>query len=183
MGVWHGVAMDSLKYHYGPTPLSPAGGPPLKRPYWHFRGGSPTGQAACGRPLPPWTPHVVRLWIKLFCVHSAMKPALPQNRLDSYKSSGHMYSSFLLEEGFFQCTCDQSLRRKTGFEMQRKCTEKQIPNLKSYLSGALFFPPSIKSHLPTYLPMHPPAICLSAFDHNPTTCESTHRLHWFLDSS
>jgi hypothetical protein len=41
MGVWQGVAMDSLKYHQGPpcpTLLRPAGGPPLKQPYGHFRG-------------------------------------------------------------------------------------------------------------------------------------------------
>jgi hypothetical protein len=35
MGVWQGVAMDSLKYHWGPpcpTLLCPAGRPPLKWP-------------------------------------------------------------------------------------------------------------------------------------------------------
>jgi hypothetical protein len=56
MGVWQGVAMDSLKFHLGlpcPTLLCPAGRPPLKRPArW----------AACSRLLPFWTPHVVRLW-------------------------------------------------------------------------------------------------------------------------
>jgi hypothetical protein len=57
--------MDSLKFHPGPpclTLISPAGGPPLKRPYGHFRGGLPTEHAACGRLLPLWTPHAVRLW-------------------------------------------------------------------------------------------------------------------------
>jgi hypothetical protein len=29
----------------------------------HDRGGPPTGQAACGRLLPPWTAYAVRLWI------------------------------------------------------------------------------------------------------------------------
>jgi hypothetical protein len=36
MGVWQGVAMDSLKFQLGllcPTPLCPDGRPPLKRPY------------------------------------------------------------------------------------------------------------------------------------------------------
>jgi hypothetical protein len=42
-GVWQGMAMDSLKYHYGPSCLAflcPADGPLLKRPYSRFRGGS-----------------------------------------------------------------------------------------------------------------------------------------------
>jgi hypothetical protein len=55
MGVRQGVAMDFLKFHPGPpcpTLLRPAGGPPLKQP---------AGQAACGRLLPLWTPHAVRL--------------------------------------------------------------------------------------------------------------------------
>jgi hypothetical protein len=41
MDVWQGVVMDSLKYYEGPPcrmVLSPAGGPPLKRPYARFRG-------------------------------------------------------------------------------------------------------------------------------------------------
>jgi hypothetical protein len=68
-GVWQGLAMDSLKFHPGPlylTFLSPAGGPPLKRPYSRFRGGSPARQAACGHLLPLWTPHAVRLWCQAF---------------------------------------------------------------------------------------------------------------------
>jgi hypothetical protein len=51
MGVWQGVAMDSLKFHPGPpfpTLLCPVGGPPTRR-------------AACGRFLLPWTPHAERL--------------------------------------------------------------------------------------------------------------------------
>jgi hypothetical protein len=42
MGVWHGVAVDYLKFHSGPpcpTFLRPAGGPPVKRPHGRFRGG------------------------------------------------------------------------------------------------------------------------------------------------
>jgi hypothetical protein len=45
MGVWQGVAMDSLKFHSGPlcpTLLCPAVGPPHKRPYSRFKGGPPT---------------------------------------------------------------------------------------------------------------------------------------------
>jgi hypothetical protein len=39
IGVWEGVAMDSLKFHLGlpcPTLLSPTGGPLPKRPYSHL---------------------------------------------------------------------------------------------------------------------------------------------------
>jgi hypothetical protein len=42
------------------TPCS-AGGPPLKQPFSHLRGGRPTGRAACGLLLPPKTPHAIRL--------------------------------------------------------------------------------------------------------------------------
>jgi hypothetical protein len=68
MGVWQGVATDSLKYHPGPpslTLLRPAVEPPLKRPFGRFRGGPPTGWVACGCLLPFWTPHVVRLRLSL----------------------------------------------------------------------------------------------------------------------
>jgi hypothetical protein len=64
MGVWQGVAMDSPKFHPGPpcpTLLRPAGGPLLKRYNGRFRGGQPTRQAACGRLLPLWSPHALRL--------------------------------------------------------------------------------------------------------------------------
>jgi hypothetical protein len=64
MRVWQGVGMDSLKFHrcpLCPTLLRPAGGPPPKWPYIRFRGGPPARQAACGRLLPFWTPHAVRL--------------------------------------------------------------------------------------------------------------------------
>jgi hypothetical protein len=66
MGVWQKVAMDSLKFHVSPpcpTLLGPGGWPPLNLPYSHFRGGPLTGQAACGRLLPLWTPHAVRIWV------------------------------------------------------------------------------------------------------------------------
>jgi hypothetical protein len=55
MGVWKGVAINFLKFHPGPpspTLLCPAGRASQKRPYVHFRGGSPAGQAACGRFYP-----------------------------------------------------------------------------------------------------------------------------------
>jgi hypothetical protein len=48
-----------------PTFLRPAGGPPLKWSYNCFRAALPAGHAACGRLLPLWTPHAVRL-----CLHS-----------------------------------------------------------------------------------------------------------------
>jgi hypothetical protein len=75
MGVWQGVAMDSLKYHQGPscpTLLRPASGSLLKRPYSRFRDGLPAGWAACGCLLPLWTPHAVRLWKKV-------KPVFPRS--------------------------------------------------------------------------------------------------------
>jgi hypothetical protein len=65
MGVWQGVAMDSLKFYPGPpcpTFIHRAGRPHLKRPNCRFRGGPPTGRAAFGCLLPHWTPHAVRLW-------------------------------------------------------------------------------------------------------------------------
>jgi hypothetical protein len=64
MGVWHGVAMDSLKFHLGlscSTLLRPAGEPPLERPYGRFWGGLPTGWASCGHLLPLLTRHAVCL--------------------------------------------------------------------------------------------------------------------------
>jgi hypothetical protein len=65
MSIWQGVAMDSLQFHLGlpcPSFLRPVVGPPLKLPYIHFRDGPPAWRAACGRILPLWTPHAVRLY-------------------------------------------------------------------------------------------------------------------------
>jgi hypothetical protein len=50
MGIWQGVAMDSLKFR--PTLLCPAGGPPLKRPYGCLSGGLPAEWVACGHLYP-----------------------------------------------------------------------------------------------------------------------------------
>jgi hypothetical protein len=58
IGVWHGVAMDSLKYHPGPscpTLLRPVG------PYSHFRGGLLAERVTYGCLLPLWKPRAVRL--------------------------------------------------------------------------------------------------------------------------
>jgi hypothetical protein len=66
MGVWQGVATDSLKFYLGPpcpTLLQPAGRPPPKRPYNCFGSGPPVEQAACGCLLPFWTHHAVRLFM------------------------------------------------------------------------------------------------------------------------
>jgi hypothetical protein len=68
MSVRQGGAMDSLKFHLGapcPTHLRLAGGPPLKRPYSHFRDGPSAGRAACGCLLPLRTPPAVRLYASL----------------------------------------------------------------------------------------------------------------------
>jgi hypothetical protein len=49
MGVWQGVAIDSLKYHQSPPCpifLCPAGRPSLERTYSCSTGGSPAGRAA-----------------------------------------------------------------------------------------------------------------------------------------
>jgi hypothetical protein len=77
MGVWQGVAMDSLRYHLGPlspTLLRPAGGPPLKWPYGRFR----AGQAAKSCLLPFWTPHAVCLCFRLVSQGAAGGPRAPQ---------------------------------------------------------------------------------------------------------
>jgi hypothetical protein len=65
MGVWEGVAMDSLEYHPGLpclTLLRSAGGPPSKLSHRRFCGGPLAGQAAFSRLLPFWTPHTALLW-------------------------------------------------------------------------------------------------------------------------
>jgi hypothetical protein len=49
-----------------PYPSMPCGWATPKRCYGHFRGGLPADWVACGRLLPFWTPHAVRLW-KLVC--------------------------------------------------------------------------------------------------------------------
>jgi hypothetical protein len=67
MGVWQGVAMDSLDLYPGlpcHTLQRNAEGPSLKRPYSHFRGDPPAGWAPCGHLLPFWTPHAVRLCLQ-----------------------------------------------------------------------------------------------------------------------
>jgi hypothetical protein len=71
IGVWQAVALDSLKLHPGPTLLRPVGGPPTSR------GGPPTGQAACSRLLPPWTPYAVRLCPSPSSFHSPHHHTLP----------------------------------------------------------------------------------------------------------
>jgi hypothetical protein len=51
MGVWQGVAMDSLKYHQGPP-----------CPTHRFKSGPPPRQAACGNLLHLLTPHAISLY-------------------------------------------------------------------------------------------------------------------------
>jgi hypothetical protein len=74
MGVWQGVAMESLKFF---ILLRPAGGPPLKQPYGCFWGGPPAGQVACSRLLPLWPPHAVRLCLHPF-LRISPKPIVKQ---------------------------------------------------------------------------------------------------------
>jgi hypothetical protein len=67
IGVWQRVAMDSLRFHPGPpcpTFLCPADGPPPKRPYSCFGRVPPAALVTCGRLLPFWTPHAVRLCLR-----------------------------------------------------------------------------------------------------------------------
>jgi hypothetical protein len=74
MAVWQGVAIDSLKFHQSPpcpTLLSLAGGPPMKQPYSHFRGGPPTGVVHPQGGQPSSTPldtprHTPMLWYAIF---------------------------------------------------------------------------------------------------------------------
>jgi hypothetical protein len=68
MGVWQGVAMDALQFHLGPPCPTPL--PPLKSLHGRFRGGLPAEQASCGRLLPFWTPHAVRV-----CRQRCQRPA------------------------------------------------------------------------------------------------------------
>jgi hypothetical protein len=49
MGVWQGLAMDTLKFHPGPPCPSPC---PLKRPYSRFRDGMAGPSETLGSPLP-----------------------------------------------------------------------------------------------------------------------------------
>jgi hypothetical protein len=68
-GVWQGVAMDSLKFHQGPPcpyPSKPCEWATPERPFGLLRGGPIARRAACGRLLPHWTPHAVRLCVKAF---------------------------------------------------------------------------------------------------------------------
>jgi hypothetical protein len=99
MGAWQGVTMDSLKFHPGPTCLTllrPAGEPPLKRPYRCFRGGLPTKRKACGRLLPPWTTHAVRLWCSgSRCVGSSLLPPMggPLEIIADFGSRPHWFTT------------------------------------------------------------------------------------------
>jgi len=64
IGVWEGVAMDSLKYRQGPpcpTPLRSAGGPPLTWLFSHLQGAAYAWRAACSMLLSFCTLHGVRL--------------------------------------------------------------------------------------------------------------------------
>jgi hypothetical protein len=56
MGVWQGVDMDSLRSTF----LRLVGSHPINalRP---FQGWPPAERATCGRLLPLWTPHAIRL--------------------------------------------------------------------------------------------------------------------------
>jgi hypothetical protein len=72
MGFEHGCMArgghDSLKLHRGPPCLAllcPVGEPNPETAFWSFQGfGPPTGQSTCGRFLPLWSPHAVRLWVR-----------------------------------------------------------------------------------------------------------------------
>jgi hypothetical protein len=73
MGVWQGLAMDSLTFHPSPPCLAlqhSAGRAPLKRPYGHFKSGSPVVWATCSHHLPLWTTHAVCLWSSPFWSHT-----------------------------------------------------------------------------------------------------------------
>jgi hypothetical protein len=60
--VGHGLHKKFLSGPPCPTLLCPTGGPPVKRPYGCFKGGPPAERPACGRLLPLWAPHAIRLW-------------------------------------------------------------------------------------------------------------------------
>jgi hypothetical protein len=65
MGVWkdsrggHGLPIVSPGPAM-PNPCMPCGWETPETALWPFQGWPPTGQRACSRLLPPWTPHAVR---------------------------------------------------------------------------------------------------------------------------
>jgi hypothetical protein len=63
MGVWQGVAMDSLKFHPGPPY------PTLLRPAHPEVARLPAST--------PWTPHAVRLWVKEIVLEVLVEPEIP----------------------------------------------------------------------------------------------------------
>jgi hypothetical protein len=87
MGVWQGVAMDSLKFHLGlpcPTLLRPVGRPPLKQSYHHCRDGLFAGWVACGCPLTFFTPRYSYRIVRILQLCGCQDPP-------SVLSAQHMY--------------------------------------------------------------------------------------------
>jgi hypothetical protein len=88
MGLWQGVAPDFLKYHSGPpyyhpsTPCRRANPETALRPFQEW----PTGRAAFGRLLPPWTPHAVRLCFSL-SLSPVLKSTIPLRQAYSVGST------------------------------------------------------------------------------------------------
>jgi hypothetical protein len=97
VGVWQGVAMDSLKFYPGPpclTLLCPAGGSTLKRALKRFMGGPPVGWVAYGHLLPPGHP-------TLYAYGWKMKGRLPvKNEFDLHERISHpMYNKWGVRGG------------------------------------------------------------------------------------
>jgi hypothetical protein len=95
MGVWQGVAMDSLQFYPGPpwpTLLRPAGGPPPKRSYGRFKGGPHTGRAVCIHLLPFWAPHAVRLCLVKNKKHKFTMMILPNDRRPTAYFKGYRWT-------------------------------------------------------------------------------------------
>jgi hypothetical protein len=105
MGVWHGVVMDSLKYHPGPpcpTLLRPTGGSPLKRPYGRFRGDLPTERAAVFYPFEHHSPYAY-----------APKRKLNLNRLSQGRAARQQRRERWGEDGWQDGTrCEGARRRR-----------------------------------------------------------------------
>jgi hypothetical protein len=118
MGVWQGVAMDSLKFHLGlpcPTLLRPVGGPPLNRQYSRLRGGPPTGQMACGHLLPCWPPtpyacalHPFHVCCSCFRLHAS------RVRLPHFADSHTFYLLDDVRRATVGATCGCDVRHRAG---------------------------------------------------------------------
>jgi hypothetical protein len=128
MGVWQGVAMDSLKFYPGPTCpilLRPAGTPPLKRPHSHFGGSPPAEYAACSLLLPLWTPNAVRHCCSNLGLKSRWKSIFHEVNYSEFRVQNCLprQCCFCLKEKFKRITCK---KREKQFRDARNSKTKWL---------------------------------------------------------